>query len=162
MEKLTNARSKCLQHFGLHAIWSWALLYSVLYAKHATFFFLLHIKTLSYTDSSLTSFFLLFLTTNWSLIQSRQFYNKLKWAHIQKIGLWFLRIQVFCLLAYVYHFNTNRTIYAYAKRTAVFNDMIEQYGAKDTQAVDVFSLDLLDEYKDNTYVWYSLWLVSFD
>ncbi|CAO3617093.1 unnamed protein product [Mucor fragilis] len=35
---------------------------------------------------------------------------------------------------------------------AVFNDMIEQYGAKDTQAVDLFSLDLLDEYKDNTNV----------
>lgn len=30
--------------------------------------------------------------------------------------------------------------------------MIEQYGTKDTRVVDVFTLDLLDEYKDNTYV----------
>lgn len=40
--------------------------------------------------------------------------------------------------------------------------MIQQYGIEDTQVEEIFALELLDENKDNTYVWSLMWLIYLD
>lgn len=40
--------------------------------------------------------------------------------------------------------------------------MIQQYGIEEAQVEEIFSLELLDENKDNTYVGYSMWVIYLD